>query len=80
MKRLQNGPVPGSAASRPCTLLFMSSSYVETLMQVAKCGQPLVVDIVGCIGTEKPYVMVLRATPLSGVIVLCDFEDREIIK
>jgi len=39
-----------------------------------------IVDIAGCIGTEQPYVMVSRATSLSGVIVLHDFEDRQIIK
>jgi len=39
-----------------------------------------VVNILGYTGTEQPYVMVSRATSLSGVIVLRDFEDRQIVK
>ena len=34
----------------------------------------------GCIGTEPPYVMVSRATSLDGLIVLCDFDTKQISK
>jgi len=31
-----------------------------------------------CIGTKKPYMVASRATSLSGVTVLREFEDRQI--
>ena len=30
----------------------------------------VIVDLVGCVGTEPPYVMVLRAKSLNGLVVL----------
>ena len=32
----------------------------------------------GCIGTEPPYVMVSRATSLDELMVLCDFDAKQI--
>ena len=40
----------------------------------------VIIDLAGCIGTEQPYVMVSRATSLNGVVVLRDFESRQISK
>ena len=40
----------------------------------------VIADLVGCSGTEPPYVMVSRATSLDGLIVLRDFDPRQITK
>ena len=38
----------------------------------------VIVDLTGCTGTEPPYVS--RATSLDGLVVLCDFDARQITK
>ena len=45
-----------------------------------KTMERVIIDLAGCIGTEQPYVMVSRATSLNGVVVLRDFESRQISK
>ena len=40
----------------------------------------VIVDLAGCAGTEPPYVMVSRATSLDGLLVLRDFNARQITK
>ena len=40
----------------------------------------VIVDLTGCTGTEPPYVMVSRATSLDGLVVLRDFDARQITK
>ena len=40
----------------------------------------VIIDLMGCIGTELPYVMVSRATSLDGLIVLQDFDAKQISK
>jgi len=40
----------------------------------------VIVDLAGCTGTEPPYVMVSRATSLDGLLVLRDFDARQISK
>ena len=40
----------------------------------------LIVDLMGCFGTEPPYVMVSRATSLDGLILLRDFGAKQISK
>jgi len=40
----------------------------------------VIVDLAGCAGTEPPYVMVSRATSLDGLLVLRDFDARQITK
>ena len=40
----------------------------------------VIVDLSGCTGTEPPYVMVSRATSLDGLVVLRDFDARQITK
>jgi len=42
--------------------------------------QRVIVDLAGCFGTEQPYVMVSRATSISGLMVLRDFDVRQITK
>ena len=40
----------------------------------------VIVDLTGCTGTEPPYMMVSRATSLDGLVVLRDFDARQITK
>jgi len=40
----------------------------------------VIVDLVGCVGTEPPYVMVSRAKSLNGLVVLRNFDMRNITK
>ena len=40
----------------------------------------VIVDLMGCVGMELPYVMVSRATLLDGLIVLRDFDAKQIAK
>ena len=40
----------------------------------------MIMDLMGCVGTELPYVMVSRATSLDGLIVLRDFDTKQITK
>ena len=40
----------------------------------------IIVYLAGCIGTEQPYVMVWRVTFLQGLVVLRDFNVRQISK
>ena len=40
----------------------------------------VIVDLAGCTGTESPYVMVSRATSLDGLLVLRDFNHKQIAK
>lgn len=40
----------------------------------------VIVDLAGCTGTEPPYVMVSRATSLKGLMVLREFDIRQIKK
>ena len=40
----------------------------------------VIVDLMGCVGTEPPYMMVSRATSLDGLIVLQDFDTKQIAK
>ena len=46
-------------------------------------GQTLgrvIIDLAGCVGTEQPYVMVSRVSSLQGLMVLRDFDTRQIAK
>ena len=45
-----------------------------------KTMEHVIIDLAGCVGAEQPYVMVSAATSLDGVVVLCDFESRQISK
>ena len=47
--------------------------------QGATMGQ-VIVDLAGCSGTEAPYVIVSRATSLEGLVVLRDFDSKQIAK
>ena len=38
----------------------------------------VVVDLAGCSGTEQPYVMVSRCTSLEGLVILRNFDIKEI--
>ncbi|KAH9848182.1 hypothetical protein C2E23DRAFT_711685, partial [Lenzites betulinus] len=38
----------------------------------------IIVDLAGCMGTESPYVMLSRATSLSGVTILRPFDKSKI--
>lgn len=40
----------------------------------------VILDLVGCVGTEPPYVMVSRATSLDGLMIMRDFDSRQIMK
>ena len=40
----------------------------------------VIVDLVGYIRTEPPYVMVSRASSLDGLLVLRDFDAKQIMK
>ena len=40
----------------------------------------VIIDLMGCFGTELPYVMVSRAMSLDGLIVLQDFDMKQISK
>ena len=40
----------------------------------------VIVDLAGCTGTEPPYVMASRAKSLNGLLVLRDFDRKQITK
>ena len=40
----------------------------------------VIIDLAGCSGTEPPYVMASRATSLEGLMVLRNFERKQICK
>lgn len=40
----------------------------------------VIVDLAGFSGTEPPYVMVSRATSLEGLLILRDFERKQVMK
>ena len=40
----------------------------------------MIMDLMGCVGMEPPYVMVSRAMLLDGLIVLRDFDVKQITK
>ena len=40
----------------------------------------VIVDLAGCTGTEPPYVMASRAKSLDGLLVLRDFDRKQITK
>ena len=40
----------------------------------------VVVDLAGCAGTERPYVMVSRSTSLEGLMILRDFDYSKVTR
>ena len=40
----------------------------------------VIIDLMGCIGTEPPYAMVSKAMSLGRLIVLRDFDAKQISK
>jgi len=55
--------------------------FVMTVHKVqGQTMKHVVVDLAGCAGTDPPYVMVSRATSLNGLLVLRDFDARQITK
>ena len=54
--------------------------FAMTIHEAQGRTMGVIVNLAGCSGTEPPYVMASRATSLDGLLVLRDFDRKQLTK